>query len=66
VLAPTIKKVRFKKVLIDSGSALNILFSMILTELGLSKEDLMPIDYPFWGIVPSRASQPLGEVALLV
>jgi len=66
VLDPTIRNVRFKKVLIDCGSALNILFARALTELGLIKDDLVPIDSPFWGIVPGRASQPLGHITLPV
>jgi hypothetical protein len=47
--------VRFTKVLIDGGSALNILFSSALKELGLSKEDLNPVDNAFWGVVLGRA-----------
>ena len=47
VLDPIISNMRFKKVLIDGGSALNILFVGALTELGLTKDDLIPIDYPF-------------------
>ena len=47
ILDPTIRKVRFKKVLIDGGSALNLLFVGALTELGLTKGDLVPIDSPF-------------------
>ena len=66
VLDPTIHNVRFKKVLIDGGGALNILFAGALTELGLSKHDLIPVDSPFWGIVPSRVSQPLGQITLPV
>ena len=66
VLNPTIRNVRFKKVLIDGGSALNILFAGALTELGLTKDDLVPVDSPFWGIVPGRASQPLGQITLPV
>ena len=64
VLDPTIRNVRFKKVLIDGGSALNLLFVGALTELGLTKDDLVPVDSPFWGIVPGRASQPLGQITL--
>ena len=60
MLDPTIRNVRFKKALIDGGSALNILFARALMELGLTKDDLIPIDSPFWGIIPGRASQPLG------
>jgi hypothetical protein len=48
--------VHFKKVLIDGGSTLNILFAGSLTELGLSKEDLTPMDSLFWGIIPRKAS----------
>ena len=66
VLNPTIRNVRFKKVLIDGGSALNILFAGALTKLGLTKDNLVPVDSPFWGIVPGRASQRLGQITLLV
>ena len=66
VLDPTILNVWFKKVLIDGGSTLNLLFAGALTELGLTKDDLIPIDSPFWGIVPGRASQPLGQITLPV
>ena len=66
VLDPTIRNVRFKKVLIDGGSTLIILFAGALTELGLTKDDLIHVDSPFWGIVPGRASQPLGQITLPV
>jgi len=66
MLDPTIHNVRFKKVLIDGGSALNILFARALTELGLTKDDLVHVDSPFWGIVLGRASQPLGPITMLV
>ena len=66
MLDPTIRNMRFKKVLIDGGSALNILFVGALTELGLTKSDLIPVDSQFWGIVPGRASQPLGQITLPV
>jgi hypothetical protein len=60
VLEPTIKDVCFQKVLIDGGSTLNILFASAMKELGLKKEDLIPMDSPFWGIVPWKASLLLG------
>ncbi|XP_066358197.1 uncharacterized protein [Miscanthus floridulus] len=66
MLDPTIRNVRFKKVLIDGGSALNILFAEALTELGLTKDDLILVDSPFWGIVPRRVSQSLGQITLPV
>ena len=67
MLDPTIRNnVRFKKVLIDGGSALNLLFAGALTELGLTKDDLVAVDPALWGIVPGRASQPLGQITLPV
>ena len=47
VLDPTIFNMWFKKVLIDGGSALNLLFAGALTELGLTKDDLVAINSPF-------------------
>ena len=47
MLDPTIHNMRFKKVLINGGSALNILFARALTKLGLTKDDLIPINSPF-------------------
>jgi len=47
VLDPIISNMRFKKVLIDGGSALNILFARALTELGLMKDVLVPVDSLF-------------------
>ena len=47
MLDPIISNVWFKKVLIDGRSALNILFAEALTELGLTKDDLIPVDSPF-------------------
>jgi hypothetical protein len=66
IMDPITKDVRFRKVLIDSGSALNILFFSVMKELGLRMEDLTPTDSPFWGIVPGKASLPLGQVTLKV
>ena len=66
MLDPTICNMWFKKVLIDGGSALNILFAGALTKLGLTKDDLVPVDSLVWAIVPGRASQPLGQITLPV
>jgi hypothetical protein len=66
VLDPVIRNVRFKKVLIDSGSALDILFCNTLTELYIKLEDHEPYDTPFWGVLPRQTSQPLGHITLAV
>jgi hypothetical protein len=47
VLDPVIRNVRVEKVLIDGGSALDILLHNALTELGIKPEDLEPYDAPF-------------------
>ena len=47
VLDATIQKVRFRKVLVDGGSALNLLFVRALKELGLRIIDLTPSDSSF-------------------
>ena len=47
VLDPIIKDVRFQDVLIDGGSTLSSLFAVSLEELGLKKEDLIPMDSLF-------------------
>ena len=66
ILDATVQKVLFRKVLIDGGSALNLLFAGALKELGLGLSDLTPSDSSFWGVVPGRASKPLGEITLPV
>jgi hypothetical protein len=47
VLDPIIRNVRFEKVLINGGNALDILFRNALTELDIKPKDLKPYDAPF-------------------
>ena len=47
VLDPTVQKALFRKVLIDGGSALNLLFAGALKELGLGLSDLTPSNSSF-------------------
>ena len=47
ILDATIQKVLFRKVLVDGGSALNLLFAGALKELGLGMTDLTPLDSSF-------------------
>ena len=47
VLDATVRKVLFRKVLVDGGSALNLLFVEALKELGLGVEDLTPSNSSF-------------------
>ena len=47
VLDATVKKVLFRKVLVNGESALNLLFAGALKELSLGIEDLTPFDSSF-------------------
>ena len=47
VLDATVQKVLFRKVLVDGGSALNLLFAEALKELGLRITVLTPLDSSF-------------------
>jgi hypothetical protein len=66
VLDPVIGDLHFEKVLIDGGSALNILFRGSLHAFGIPTTALQPYVYPFWGILPGQTSQPLGQITLRV
>ena len=66
VLDATVQKVLFRKVLVDGGSALNLLFTGALKELGLELADLTPSNSSFWVVELGRASKPLGEIMLPV
>ena len=48
ILDATVQKVLFRKVLIDGGSALNLLFVGALKELCLGLADLTPSNSSFW------------------
>jgi hypothetical protein len=63
---PIIRNVRFEKVLIDDGSALDILFLNALTKLDIKLEDLEPYNAPLWGVLLGQTSQPLGQITLPV
>ena len=47
VLNATVQKVLFRKILVDGGSALNLLFAGALKELSLGTTDLTPSDSSF-------------------
>jgi hypothetical protein len=52
VLDPCVNSVWFKKVLIDGGSSIDILFCNSLPTLKLSQVDLKPYEAQFWGVLP--------------
>lgn len=65
VLDPVVEGAQLTKVLIDGGAGLNIIFTNKLRKMGLDIIDfLIPIDAPFYGIVPGKAVIPPGHVIL--
>uniref|UniRef100_J3KUJ5 Uncharacterized protein n=1 Tax=Oryza brachyantha TaxID=4533 RepID=J3KUJ5_ORYBR len=52
VLAPVIKRVKLKLVLIDGESALNILFAKMLDDMKIPRSKLCPSNGPFCRVIP--------------
>ena len=63
---PVIRQIRLARVLIDGGSALNIIFAKTLEDMGFDMTKLVPSDQAFCGIIPSAGSTPVGKVTLPV
>jgi hypothetical protein len=67
VLKPVVAGSSLNKVLIDSGSGLNVLFTKTLKKMQLDITDMLTKNAsPFYGIVPGNAAIPLGSVVLPV
>ncbi|XP_039834394.1 uncharacterized protein LOC120695151 [Panicum virgatum] len=66
VVNPVIRQIRLARVLIDGGSALNIIFVKTLEDMCFDMTKLVPSDQAFYGIIPSAGSTPVGKVTLPV
>jgi hypothetical protein len=67
VLKPVVAGSRLNKVLIDSGSGLNVLFTKTLKKMKLDITHMLTKSTsPFYGIVPGNEAIPLGLVVLPV
>jgi hypothetical protein len=67
VLKPVVAGSRLNKVLIDSGSRLNVLFTKTLKNMKLDITHMLTKNTsPFYGIIPGNAAIPLGSVVLPV
>jgi hypothetical protein len=67
VLDPMVAEVRLTKVLINSGSGLNLIFVSTFRKMGLDFTNMLaPSKSPFYSIVPGNAAHPLGMVVLPV
>jgi hypothetical protein len=67
VLKPVVAGSRLNKVLIDSGSDFNVLFTRTLKKMKLDITDMLNKSaLPFYEIVPDNAAIPLGSLVLPV
>jgi hypothetical protein len=63
---PVIRESRVKKVLVDGGSSINVIFPRTLLGLGVALKKLNESDTPFFGIVPTEGEYPLGHIYMHV
>jgi hypothetical protein len=66
VVDPVIGNARLTKVLMDTGSSLNIIYAETLGLLGVDLSTIRAGAAPFHGIVPGKRIQPLGKLDLPV
>jgi len=60
VVDPIIVNTRLPKVLMDSGSSLNIVYLETLDLLGINRAQLQPSAIGFHGVVPGKKALPVG------
>jgi hypothetical protein len=66
VIKNPIGRHRVAKTMIDSGASLNLLMRRTFIEMGLSLDDLTPVQDTFHGIIPGQSSTPIGRIDLEV
>jgi hypothetical protein len=53
-----------KKVFMDGGSSLNLIYADTLQKIKIPMDNLLPIETSFHGIVPGKPTYPLGAIHL--
>ena len=66
MVSSVVSQVRLAKVLVDGGSALDIIFASTLQSMSYDMASLVPSDQAFYGIIPGAGSTPVGRATLLV
>jgi len=66
VVCPVVSQVCLAKVLVDGGSALDIIFASTLQSMGYDMASLVPSDQGFYSIIPGAGSTPVGRATLPV
>ena len=66
VIDPIVRKKSLTKVLMDGGSALNILYVDTLDAMCIPWSELCLLGSPFHGVIPGAQAYPLGQIDLPV
>ncbi|KAI5016509.1 hypothetical protein ZWY2020_006360 [Hordeum vulgare] len=61
---PMVEGVRLRKVLMDGGSGLNIMYADTLNGMGIPMSKLSESSMQFHGVVPGRKAKSLGQIAM--
>ncbi|KAI4977959.1 hypothetical protein ZWY2020_014513 [Hordeum vulgare] len=64
VIDPLVERVRLRKVLMDGGSGLNIMYADTLKGMGIPMSKLSESSMQFHVVVPRRKAKSLGQIAL--
>jgi hypothetical protein len=64
VVDPVVGGVRLRKVLMDGGSGLNILYAETLKAMGIPMSHLNESGMQFHGVIPGKKAKSLGQIAL--
>src|SRR4051812_37919331 len=59
-----VRTYRFSRVLVDSGSSLNLLYRSSMEKLGIRECDLQPSTTVYHGVAPRPPCVPLGKIRL--
>jgi hypothetical protein len=66
VVNPIVNGAWLPKTLIDGGSSINIIFTETLRKMEFDFSKMTACDELFYGVVPGKATYPIGCVCLLV
>jgi hypothetical protein len=64
VVDPAVGGVRLRKVLMDGGSGLNIIYADTLEVMGIPMSQLNKSNMQFHGVIPGKKAKSLGQIAL--
>ena len=66
MVSPVVSQVRLAQVLVDGGSALDIIFTITLQSMGYDMASLVPSDQAFYGIIPGAGLTSVDRATLPV